>query len=47
MISAALVCYLSFSPKTVVLEMAIGRLLHESGMQLGNRKIIYVSPIKV
>lgn len=33
--------------KTVVLEMAIVRLLHESGMTLGNRKIIYVSPIKV
>lgn len=33
--------------KTVVLEMAIARLLHESAMSLGNRKIIYVSPIKV
>ncbi|CAM9447533.1 unnamed protein product, partial [Scytosiphon promiscuus] len=32
--------------KTVVLEMAIARLLHESAMSLGNRKIIYVSPIK-
>ena len=27
--------------------MAIARLLHESGMNLGNRKIIYISPIKV
>lgn len=38
---------LSVSLKTVVLEMAIARLLHESGMHLGNRKIIYISPIKV
>lgn len=38
---------LPLSSKTVVLEMAIARLLHESGMHLGNRKIIYIAPIKV
>lgn len=33
--------------QTVVLEMAIARLLHESGMNLVNQKIIYIAPIKV
>lgn len=33
--------------KTVVLEMAIARLWQESGGTLGNRKVIYISPIKV
>ncbi|CAM9166116.1 unnamed protein product, partial [Ectocarpus sp. 12 AP-2014] len=32
--------------KTVVLEMAIARLWQESGGTLGNRKVIYISPIK-
>ncbi|CAM9375008.1 unnamed protein product [Ectocarpus sp. 4 AP-2014] len=32
--------------KTVVLEMAIARLWRESGGTLGNRKVIYISPIK-
>lgn len=36
-----------FLLQTVVLEMAIARLLHESGMNLVNRKIIYIAPIKV
>ncbi|CAM9497637.1 unnamed protein product, partial [Discosporangium mesarthrocarpum] len=32
--------------KTAVLEMAVVRLLQQSGMSLGNQKIIYVAPIK-
>lgn len=40
-------CIVSCLLKTVVLEMAIVRLWQESGGTLGNRKAIYISPIKV